>query len=96
MAGPGGKTLPFGGVVNVSDLPSLETDASMKTSRALEWKAWLEKPKSIRDTVRKGQSRRRIFRPQSNAPWMVVASRSLGMVMGTVNFWPKPSFSGSV
>lgn len=51
IAGPGGKTLPLGGVVNVRDLPSRETDASMKTSRALEWKAWLEKPRSMSDTA---------------------------------------------
>ena len=51
VAGPGGKTLPFGGVVNVSDVPSDEMIASMNTRRALEWKAWLEKPWSIKATV---------------------------------------------
>ena len=50
-AGPGGKTRPFGGAVKVSDFRSLEIDDSMKTRRALEWKAWLEKPRSIRETV---------------------------------------------
>ena len=45
VAGPGGYTRPFGGVVNVSDLRSLETVASMKTKRALEWKACEEKPR---------------------------------------------------
>lgn len=57
MAGPGGKTLPFGGVVNVSDLRSLEIVASIKTRRALEWNAWLEKPRSIRDTGTKALAR---------------------------------------
>jgi hypothetical protein len=37
--------------VNVSELRSLEMEASMKTRRALEWKAWLEKPRSISDTA---------------------------------------------
>ena len=51
VAGPGGYTLPFGGVTNVSDLRSGEILASMKTRRALEWKAWLENPRSMRETV---------------------------------------------
>ena len=42
---------PFGGVVNVSNVPSDEMVASMNTRRALEWKAWLEKPRSINATV---------------------------------------------
>ena len=50
VAGPGGYTLPLGGVTNVSDLRSAEMVASMKTRRALEWKAWLENPRSISDT----------------------------------------------
>lgn len=39
VAGPGGYTRPFGGATNVSDLRSAEIVASMKTKRALEWKA---------------------------------------------------------
>ena len=50
-AGPGGKTLPLGGAVNLSDLRSCEMDASMNTRRALEWNAWLEKPRSMSDTA---------------------------------------------
>ena len=52
MAGPGGKTRPFGGGVKVSDLRSAEIVDSMKTRRALEWKAWLEKPRSMRATIK--------------------------------------------
>lgn len=52
VAGPGGYTRPFGGVVKVSDLLSCEIWASMKTSRALEWKAWVEKPRSINEASR--------------------------------------------
>ena len=40
----------LGGVVNVSERRSMETRASMKTNRALEWKAWLENPRSMRAT----------------------------------------------
>lgn len=50
VAGPGGYTLPFGGVMNVSDFRSGEMTASMNTRRALEWKAWLENPRSINAT----------------------------------------------
>ena len=56
VAGPGGYTLPFGGVVNVSDLPSEEIRASMNTNRALEWNAWDENPRSMSDTARSAVS----------------------------------------
>ena len=49
-AGPGGYIFGLGGVVNVSERRSMETRASMKTNRALEWKAWLENPRSMRAT----------------------------------------------
>ena len=50
VAGPGGYTRPFGGVVNVNDFLSSETVASMKTSRAPVWKPWVENPRSMSDT----------------------------------------------
>ena len=37
----------------MSDLRSSEMVASMKTRRALEWKAWLENPRSINATMRR-------------------------------------------
>ena len=43
--------LRFGGAVIVKDCLFSESFASMKTRRALEWKAWLEKPRSMRATV---------------------------------------------
>ncbi len=49
-AGPGGKTLRFGGAVMVNDLRSFESFDVINTSRALEWKAWLENPKSMSAT----------------------------------------------
>lgn len=55
VPGPGGKTRPLGGVVNVSDFRSREIVASRKTRRALEWNAWLEKPRSMSETVASGQ-----------------------------------------
>lgn len=42
--------------MNVKDLKSEEIVASMKTRRALEWKAWLEKPRSINATAASGMS----------------------------------------
>jgi hypothetical protein len=50
VAGPGGNTRPFGGTLKVSDARSLERLASIKTSRALEWNACDEKPRSISET----------------------------------------------
>ena len=50
VADPGGYTRPLGGVTNVRDLRSADIFASMNTSRALEWNAWLEKPRSMRET----------------------------------------------
>lgn len=93
MAGPGGYTRPLGGVVNVKDLRSLEIVASMKTSRALEWNAWLEKPRSIRETVIK-TSIYVLVQAACGIPWMFEALRFEGMVIGTVNFLPNANLDG--
>lgn len=67
VAGPGGKTRPLGGVVNVSSVLSLDSEASMNTRRALEWNAWLENPRSINATNHDGKSARGLME-QMNLP----------------------------
>lgn len=94
--GPGGYIFRLGGAVMVSERRSLDNRASMNTSRALEWKAWLENPRSINATITNNSSHVDRWNKLTTLPWMFRACKSVGMLTGTVNCFPKPIFSGAL